>query len=558
MASASTPVVLIVRDGWGYNPNPEHNEFNAVHLAKTPRCDALLNDYPWTLIHTGGEDVGLPEGTMGNSEVGHQNLGAGRVVDQESVRITKAIRSGEFFDNEALTGAIHRAQQAGGKVHLMGIASDAGVHGLLEHLYGSLQLCKQMAESGDGPNDVCLHLFTDGRDTGPFTGKTFVEQIEARCKEIGIGRVVSICGRYYAMDRDNRWERVKFAYDVLTGQKLNEEAPPIYPDAAAAITDYYQNPTNPSQEGDEFITPRIIAHDLEDAAETRVVDNDNVIFYNYRGDRPRELTRAFALSEADWAKAPASPDSGRAGFDRGQPLKLSSYVMMTAYEESLVGYGFVDVAFPKPPKMENIAGDYLARAGKTQFRSAETEKFPHVTFFFNDYREAPFDSENRKMAQSPQVATYDLQPEMSAEEVTAHVLERINSDDCEDFILVNFANGDMVGHTGKLEAAVRAIETVDACVGRIVDATVNRGGQLLVTADHGNAEQMWNPEAESPHTAHTLYDVECILVGSEMSKDTQLREGGRLADVMPTVLAMMGLDQPEAMTGRPLLTPART
>ena len=550
MAEQNGPLVLIVRDGWGANPHAEHNDFNAVHLARTPRCDALLHRYPWTLIHTSGEDVGLPEGTMGNSEVGHQNLGAGRVVDQESVRITKAIRSGEFFENAALVDAVQQAKQEGRYVHLLGIASDAGVHGLLEHLYGCLELCQRL-----GHDKVALHLFTDGRDTGPFTGKGFVQQIEAKCRELGVGEVASIIGRYYAMDRDNRWERVQLAYRALTqagGDASDASAIPRFATAEEAIQAYYDNPVNDSQQGDEFITPRQIG---SDPAATRLTNGDSVIFYNYRGDRPRELTRAFMQPDFHGNVKP-SPDSGEKGFDRGAPLSLN-YVCMTAYDETFTEFPGLRVAFAKPPKMENIAGQYLASLGKTQFRCAETEKFPHVTFFFNDYREAPFEGEQREMAQSPQVATYDLQPEMSAFDVRDAVLRRLAADDCEDFILINFANGDMVGHTGKLDAAIKAVETVDQCVGRIVDATLERGGKLIVTADHGNADQMWMPETNAPHTAPTLYDVECILVDDALPRETQLREGGRLADVMPTALAMMGLDQPEAMTGRSLLSPAQ-
>jgi 2,3-bisphosphoglycerate-independent phosphoglycerate mutase len=547
MTEGTKPTVLIVRDGWGYNPHAEHNNFNAVHLAKTPHCDELLREYPWTFIHTGGEDVGLPEGTMGNSEVGHQNLGAGRVVDQESVRITKAIRGGSFFDNEALNDAFEHAAKHNRYVHVMGIASDAGVHGLLDHLYAVLELASRKKH-----DKIALHLFTDGRDTGPFTGKAFVEQIEQNCRELGVGQVATIIGRYYAMDRDNRWERVQRAYQALTDASDGGSAPPCFASAAEAIQAYYDAPTNDSQQGDEFITPRVIGASAEQASQTRISEGDSVVFYNYRGDRPREITRAFMQPDF-YGHVKPSPDTGEKGFDRGKQLNLT-YVCMTAYEASFTDFPGLKVAFPKPPKMQDIAGQYLAALGKTQFRNAETEKFPHVTFFFNDYRDEPFDGEHRKMAQSPQVATYDLQPEMSAYQVRDDVLERINADDCEDFILVNFANGDMVGHTGKLDAAIKAVETVDTCVGDIVDATLNRGGNLIVTADHGNAEQMYNPETGSPHTAHTLYDVECILVDPELGKaTTKLRDDGRLADVMPTILAMMNLEQPHAMTGRSLL-----
>lgn len=562
------PVVLIVRDGWGENPNPEHDAFNAVKLAKTPRTDELMKAYPSTLIHTSGEDVGLPEETMGNSEVGHQNIGAGRVVDQESVRITKQVRTGEINNNHALCDAIENANGHGHNVHLLGIASDAGVHGLLDHLYGLVKLCKQR----NVPTDkILLHLFTDGRDTGPFTGKGFIERIEANLADIGAGRIASICGRYYAMDRDNRWERVKRAYGLLTGREINPafKVPEVaaawnqkfetnektdevkcFRSAAEAIQDYYDNPTNDSQNGDEFITPRLIGPNPQDS---RVADGDTVLFYNYRGDRPREITRAFMQPDFQ-GNVPPSPDSGEKGFDRGEKLNIR-YVTMTAYDSTFSKFPDLSVAYQKPPKMTDIGGEYLSKLGKTQFRCAETEKFPHVTFFANDYREEPFEGETREMAQSPSVATYDLQPEMSAPGILELVLKRVNEDgiECPDFILVNFANGDMVGHTGKLDAAVKAIETVDDCVGQIVEAVLERGGKLIITADHGNAEQMFDPTTGSPHTAHTTYDVPVILVGEGLTKDTPLRDGGRLADLFPTALNLMGLDTPGAMTGKSLV-----
>ena len=546
------PVVLIVRDGWGRNPHAAHAAYNAVELANTPCCDALLATYPWTLIHTSGEDVGLPDGTMGNSEVGHQNLGAGRVVDQESVRITKAIRDGSFFETQALAEAVDRAKQRGGCVHLLGIASDAGVHGLLDHLYACIELCKRRGQAR-----VALHLFTDGRDTGPFTGKAFVERIEAKCREIGVGEVASIVGRYYAMDRDNRWERVHEAYELLTGRS---EELRVFASASEAMQDYYDRPTNDSQQGDEFITPRVVAASEAASRQTRIRDGDSVIFYNYRGDRPRELTRAFVQPDF-FGNVKPSPDTGEKGFDRGQMLDIV-YVTMTAYEAAFSRFPTLRVAFEKPPKMQDIAGQYLSERGLTQFRCAETEKFPHVTFFFNDYRDEPFDGETHRMAQSPKVATYDLKPEMSAGAITELVLGRLAAEDCEDFILVNYAKGDMVGHTGKLDAAVKAIQAVDGFVGKLVDATLARGGKLIVTADHGNAEQMHDPETGSAHTAHTLYPVECIIVdeamkdaatGSATEPSPALRNDGRLADVMPTCLALMGLEKPDAMTGESLI-----
>ena len=541
-----SPVVLIIRDGWGRNPNADHDEFNAIKLARTPVCDDLLARYPWTLIRTSGLDVGLPPGTMGNSEVGHQNLGAGRIVDQDSVRISRAIEEGAFFDNQVLKTALTAARDAGRAVHFMGLASDAGVHAHLDHLYALLELARRC----EAP-DPWIHLFTDGRDTGPFTGLGYARQVEAKCRDLGTGRIASIMGRYWAMDRDNRWERVQRAYNCLCG--LANDVP-NFSSAADALQDYYDNPQTPTLKGDEFVTPRTIGT----ADASRIRANDTVVFYNYRGDRPREISRAFVQRQFFGHVAP-SPDSGARGFERPEWLDLR-YVTMTSYEQALSE--LVEVAFPKPPPMPRIAGQYLSEIGLTQFRCAESEKLPHVTFFFNDYREEPFPGEERGPVQSPKVATYDLQPEMSAAEVASRVLERLRAEDCEEFILVNFANTDMVGHTGDLQAAIRAAETVDGLVGQITAATLERGGALVVTADHGNAEQMWDPATGGPHTAHTTYDVECILVsddlrahatGSLEEASPALRPDGRLADVFPTVLGLMGLEKPDEMTGSSLL-----
>ncbi|MBX9736138.1 MAG: 2,3-bisphosphoglycerate-independent phosphoglycerate mutase, partial [Phycisphaerales bacterium] len=515
----NTPVVLVIRDGWGANPHPEHDAFNAVKLASqrglTPVADALMREYPWTLIKTSGEDVGLPEGTMGNSEVGHQNIGAGRIVDQESVAITKACRGG-LEKNDVIAKAISRcvtgtrADGSPARVHLLCIASDAGVHGQLDHLFACLRACKTL-----GARDVSVHLFTDGRDTGPFTGKGFVERVEAAIREIGVGRIATICGRYFAMDRDNRWERVQTAYDALTGHTPAGGATRVFASAAEAVQDYYDNPTASNVTGDEFIPARCVAGNLQEAKASAMHDGDSAIFVNYRGDRPRELCSAFLFDDARWARVKPSPDSGRAGFGRGTQLNLH-FVIMTEYWDELLepvrktGGG---VAFPKPPRMENILGEYLSRLGLRQFRCAETEKYPHVTFFFNDYREEPFPGESRKNPQSPKVSTYDQKPEMSASEICQQVLARLAAPDCEDVLIVNFANADMVGHTGVLEAVIKACAAVDVCVGKIIDATLKRGGSLIVTADHGNAEQMFDPETGSPHTAHTVYDVPLILVG---------------------------------------------
>ncbi|MCS7034072.1 MAG: 2,3-bisphosphoglycerate-independent phosphoglycerate mutase [Phycisphaerae bacterium] len=526
------PLVLIIRDGWGRNPFPQWNHANAVYLAQHPVQDRLLAEYPHTLIHTSGFDVGLPEGTMGNSEVGHQNIGAGRVVDQESVAITKAVRSGAFFDNVELNKAVRHALENHSSLHLFGIVSDAGVHGLLEHLYACLELARRR-----GLSRVFLHAFTDGRDTPPTSGLAYVRQVQQKMAEIGVGRIATVSGRYWAMDRDNRWERIAKAYRAIVfGQG------PCFAGAEQAVAHYYANPAAENMVGDEFITPSVIRSEGSPAAaDGRVQSGDAIIFYNYRGDRPRQLTRAFVM-----------PDF--TGFDRGPQLHVR-FCTMTAYEEGLP----VHVAYPKPPKMRNILGEFISANGLRQFRSAETEKFPHVTFFFNDYREEPFPGEDRKIIPSPKaladgtpVKTYDQIPEMSAYGVCEEVVARIASGQY-DLIVVNFANCDMVGHTGVLSAAVKAVEHTDTCVGRILDAVQKCGGSAIVTADHGNCEQMIDIATGAPHTAHTTYDVELFVVDDRF-KGARLLADGRLADVAPTALFLMGLDKPAEMTGRSLLT----
>jgi 2,3-bisphosphoglycerate-independent phosphoglycerate mutase len=525
MPAIKRPLVLIIRDGWGKNPYQEWNHANAVYLARHPVADKLMAEYPTTLIRTSGFDVGLPEGTMGNSEVGHQNIGAGRIVDQESVRITKEIRGGEFFSNVELNAAVENALKNSTNLHLFGIVSDAGVHGLLEHLYGCLELCKRR-----GLTRVFLHAFTDGRDTSPNSGIHYIRQIEAKMREIGVGKIATVSGRYYAMDRDNRWPRVEKAYDAIV---LAEG--PRFDSAEKAITYYYEHPTEPNMSGDEFVTPSIITDDGGSGASPRAIvkNGDSIIFYNYRGDRPRELTKAFVLPQFT-------------GFDRGPKLELF-FCTLTAYEQGLP----VRVAYPKPPKMINIAGELFSKMNLKQFRCAETEKFPHVTFFFNDYREPPFPGEDRQIVPSPQVSTYDQMPEMSAYAVTEEVVKRIDSG-LYDMLVVNFANGDMVGHTGVLNAAVKAVEYVDIACGHVLAAVQRQGGVAIVTADHGNCEQMIDPATGGPHTAHTTYPVEFIVVDDRMKGKTLL-EGGRLADVMPTALHMMGIDKPAEMNGRSLI-----
>ena len=554
----SRPVVLIIRDGWGTNPHPEHDAFNAVRLAKTPVAHRLMHDWPTTHVITCGEDVGLPAGTMGNSEVGHQNIGAGRIVDQELMRITRAIRDGSFRTRPAFLQAIEHARRNNSKLHLLGLLSNGHVHSDIEHLYALLDL---IALEKFPAERVFVHVITDGRDVGPTTGLAFVKELEARLVASHLDaahrpRISSVCGRYYAMDRDNRWERVARAYALLTGRDVKH--PAVAPDqmqpataktATLAVQSYYDHPSESSRTGDEFILPTRIVDARSSEPLATIGDGDSVIFYNFRGDRPREMVKAFMLDDAAWSCVPnALAECG--GFDRGAKLNDLFFATMSAYEQ---GLPVSAVAFEKPAKMPHILGEVVSTAGLTQFRCAETEKFPHVTFFFDDYRDEPFPGTTRELIQSPkEVTTYDQKPEMSAAGVCEAVLRRLDAPDCEPLIVVNFANPDMVGHTGKLDAAIKAVETVDACVGRIVDATLKRGGSTIVMADHGNAEQMWDTMNNCPHTAHTVYDVPVIVVGDKF-KSLALRSGGRLADIAPTVLAMMGLPKPAEMTGQSLL-----
>ncbi|MGC9259236.1 MAG: 2,3-bisphosphoglycerate-independent phosphoglycerate mutase [Phycisphaerae bacterium] len=522
------PMMLIVRDGWGKNPHPEMDSYNAVKLAKHPVDDRLMRDYPNVLIHTSGEWVGLPDGVMGNSEVGHQNIGAGRIVDQETMRITRRIRDGSFFANPTLNEAFAFAQAQHGRVHVMGLCSDGRVHSDQEHAYAILELAKRKNFPGDR---VLIHAITDGRDTAPQGGRRYLAALEAKAKEIGIGRIATVVGRYYVMDRDNRWDRVEKAYNLLT---LGEGAP--FANAVAAVEHYYAHATEPSRAGDEFVVPSVIA-----GMDGKIKDGDALIFFNYRGDRPREIIKAFRYDDQQF-KAEKN-----GGFIRKTRPTNIYFATMTAYEEGLP----VHVIFPKPEKMKEILGMYIAELGLYQFRSAETEKFPHVTFFFNDYREPPFDHEERKMADSPKVTTYDQRPEMSAAAVTDIVLAALEKGQAH-FYVVNFANGDMVGHTGNLPAAIQAVQTVDACVGRLLEKIQSQGGAAIVTADHGNCEQMWDPINNCPHTSHTTYDVPLIVVDDRF-KGKALRTGGCLADVAPTLLQMMGLPKPPEMTGKSLL-----
>ncbi len=519
------PVVLIIRDGWGTNHNPEHDAFNAIRIAQTPVADALDDVWPRTEIKADGLAVGLPEGVMGNSEVGHQNIGAGRVVYQELVRIDQAFEQDTVRDNSVLNAALSNVREGGGTLHLMGLVSDAGVHSMLEHLYCLLRLAAD-AEL----ERVAIHAFTDGRDTSPKSGLRFIREVEEQCAKVGVGRIATVSGRYWSMDRDNRWDRVQTAYDCITGRAIARSAA----SAEEAVQSYYDNPLDSSRDSDEFISPTAIVDDSgEPTAPVR--SGDSVVFFNFRGDRPRELTRAFI--EDDFRE-----------FDRGAKLDLY-YATMTNYQEGLCP----NFLFGKPPKMESTLGMYLAELGIAQFRCAETEKFPHVTFFFNDYREEPFAGEERTLIPSPQeVSTYDQKPEMSASGVCAAAKEAILSGEY-GLIVVNFANPDMVGHTGSLKATVRACEVVDACVGELLEAVEEADGRAIITADHGNADQMWNPEAEAPHTQHTLNPVEVILYGNGCADLTLRETDGCLADIAPTLLHLMGLPQPAAMTGTSLV-----
>lgn len=517
VALKNRPYVMIIRDGWGYNPKSEEGVCNAIKCADTPVDDMLIAEYPNCLIHTSGEEVGLPAGTMGNSEVGHQNIGAGRIVYQQSVRITRAIREESFFENAELLNAIKFAKKNNGKLHLMGLCSDIGVHSLLGHLYGLLEIAKR-----NGLSEVYLHAFTDGRDSPPTSGAGYLADIEKKMAEIGTGRIASIMGRFYAMDRDNRWDRVRLAYDCMTRGKGA-----IAASAAEAMKASYEK-----DETDEFVKPLCISDD-GDKPIALIEDGDGIVFFNFRGDRPRELTRAFV-------------DEDFKGFPRDTKLNVY-FVCMTQYDASIPA----PIAFAKPTAMKNILGEYLSKLGLKQFRCAETEKYAHVTFFFNDGREEPFDGEERQIVPSPKVETYDLEPEMSAAGVCEKVLEQMDSGKF-DIIIINFANPDMVGHTGVLDAAVQAGQIVDKCVGRILDKVKALGSGAIILADHGNFERMWDKPNDLPHTAHTVGDVPFIIFDENL-KGKKLKTDGCLADVAPTFLEVMGLDKPEEMTGQSLL-----
>ncbi|SFU07730.1 2,3-bisphosphoglycerate-independent phosphoglycerate mutase [Pseudomonas marincola] len=509
MSATPTPLVLIILDGFGHSDNPE---FNAIYAANTPVYDHLLATQPHGLISGSGMDVGLPDGQMGNSEVGHMNLGAGRVVYQDFTRVTKAIQDGDFFNNPAITSAVDKAVGAGKAVHILGLLSDGGVHSHQDHIAAMIELAAQR-----GAEKIYLHAFLDGRDTPPKSAEAPIEFIENTFARIGKGRFASLIGRYFAMDRDNRWDRVAQAYQLIAaGQGLfNAES------AQAGLAAAYAR-----EENDEFVKATTIG----DAV--RVEDGDAVVFMNFRADRARELTRTFV--EPDFSE-----------FERGYVPKLADFVMLTQYSASIK----TPSAF-KPDALSNVLGEYLAKQGKTQLRIAETEKYAHVTFFFSGGREEPFAGEERILIPSPNVATYDLQPQMSAPEVTDKIVDAIENQRY-DVIVVNYANGDMVGHTGVFSAAVAAVECLDSCVGRIVTALDKVGGEALITADHGNVEQMEDVCTGQAHTAHTCEPVPFIYVGK---RNVDLREGGVLADVAPTMLTLMGLEVPAEMTGTSIVS----
>ena len=500
------PLVLCILDGFGHNPD---NYGNAIVAAKKPNLDRLFASCPNTLIGASGMDVGLPDGQMGNSEVGHTNIGAGRVVYQELTRISKAIHEGTFFENEAFLGAVENCKKNDSALHIYGLMSDGGVHSHIEHIFGLVDLAKK-----SGLTKVFVHCFMDGRDVPPTSGIDFVRQMKEKLDEAGVGKIATIEGRYYAMDRDNRFERVAKAYAAMVYGEGE-----FNPDPVAAMQASYDAGVT-----DEFVVPVVTAKDAQIRA------NDSIIFANFRPDRAREITRTFV-------------DPEFSGFERRNGCFPVYYVCMTQYDATMPN---VQIAF-KPQSLTNTFGEYIAENGLTQLRIAETEKYAHVTFFFNGGVEAPYTNESRDLIASPKVATYDLQPEMSAYKVCDKVVEEIKSGKF-DVIILNYANCDMVGHTGVFDAAVKAVEAVDTCVGRTVDAILEMGGVAMITADHGNADQMYEPDG-SAFTAHTTNPVPFAVVGY----DCKLREGGRLADIAPTMLEILGLPQPKEMTGTSML-----
>ncbi len=512
-----SPVVLVILDGWGYRPNKEDN---AIAMAKTPVMDCLWTTYPRTLIKTSGKDVGLPQGQMGNSEVGHLNLGAGRIVPQELVRISDAVEDGSIYENKALVTLCQDLRSRNGKLHLIGLCSEGGVHSHLDHLLGLLNLAQKQ-----NITDVCVHAITDGRDTNTTDGVKAIARIQDHIETLGIGRIATISGRYYAMDRDRRWDRVKLAYDLITQDGVGDGS-----SAVEVLEDYYRR-----DKTDEFIPPTRIAPGA-------IAAGDGVIFFNFRPDRARQLCSALTMPNFD-------------GFER-ELIHPLSFVTFTQYDPRLP----VKVAF-QPQNLNNILGEVIARQGLKQFRVAETEKYPHVTYFFNGGLEQPLEGEERELIQSPMVATYDQSPVMSAEAVTQAACTAVEKA-IYSLIVINYANPDMVGHTGNTEAAVEAIETVDNCLGKLLSSISKLGGTVLITADHGNAETMRDDNG-NPWTAHTTNPVPLIVVEGEQRKIpghgglVELREDGKLADIAPTILQILQLPQPAEMTGRSIIKPAQ-
>lgn len=506
------PTVLMILDGFGLN---EKEQANAVLQAKTPVIDHLMETCPFVKGNASGLAVGLPEGQMGNSEVGHLNMGAGRIVYQELTRITKEIQDGTFFKNKALLSGIKNVKEHHSTLHLYGLLSDGGVHSHNTHLYGLLELAKR-----EGIEKVYVHCFMDGRDTAPTSGKGFLEELQAKMAELGVGKIATVIGRYYAMDRDNRWERVQEAYKTLIG-----EGTFFAEDAVEAIQASYDKGVT-----DEFVEPVTITEHGQPVGV--ISDNDTIIFYNFRPDRAREITRTFCTESFE-------------GFERG-PRKQVTYICFTEYDVTIPNK---EIAFEKQ-ELKQTFGQFLSANRKTQARIAETEKYAHVTFFFNGGVEEPNPGEERILVNSPKVATYDLKPEMSAYEVCDNLVTAIKSEKY-DVIIVNFANPDMVGHTGVQDAAIQAVEAVDSCVGRAVEALQSVDGQMFLCADHGNAEQMIDYETGESFTAHTINPVPFILINYD--PEYTLAEGGCLADIVPTLIEMMGMEQPQEMTGHSLL-----
>lgn len=506
------PVALIILDGFGIR---ESKFGNAVKAAKLSNYNSYINNYPNTQISASGLDVGLPEGQMGNSEVGHLNIGAGRVVYQELTRITREIELGNFYKNTKFLELISSVKNSGKKLHLMGLVSDGGVHSHIEHLFALINMAKK-----EDLNEVYIHCFLDGRDTPPKSAKEFISALEDKTKEIGIGRIATISGRYYAMDRDKRWDRTKLAYDAMVlGKGRIADSPLNAVDIAYSLG-----------ENDEFVMPTVIPNAAGNY--DKLESGDGVIFFNFRPDRARQITRALV-------------DTDFSGFERENGYFPLNYVSMTLYDKTIEG---VKVAY-EPNILINTLGEYISKQGLNQLRIAETEKYAHVTFFFNGGVETPNSNEDRLLIPSPKVATYDLQPEMSANELTDKLIEKIDEDKY-DLIIVNYANPDMVGHTGNLNAVVKALETVDCCLGKVVSKIIEKGGSAIITSDHGNSEDMINEKNGTPITAHTTNPVPLIVVGVG---DVKLKENGRLSDIAPTLLELLNQEKPAEMTGESLI-----